>query len=47
MEEEEEDERTMKGKRQNTMSVDVQHPSRLARLFGLDLLAHKKSHKLS
>lgn len=47
MKEEEEDDRTMRGKRQNTISIDVQRASRLARLFGLDLLARKKSPKLS
>lgn len=47
LKEEEEDDMTMRGKRQNTISVDVQRPSRLARLFGLNLLAREKSQKLS
>jgi len=46
MKEEEEDERTMRGKRQNTSSV-AKTPSRLVRLFRLDLLANNKNHKSS
>jgi hypothetical protein len=46
MKEEEEDERTMRGKRQDTSSA-VKTPSRLVRLFRLDLLASNKNQKSS
>jgi hypothetical protein len=44
MKEDEEDERTMKGKRQNTIGVNMQRRSRLTRLFGLNLLVRSKKN---
>jgi hypothetical protein len=44
--ENEEDEMTIRGKRQNAFSVGPQRRSRRARLLGLDLLARNKDQKL-
>jgi hypothetical protein len=46
LKEDEEDDNTIRGKRQNTTNGNVQGHSRLSQLFALDLLARQKHKKL-